>query len=97
MFYTGTTVRLSGTFKNLAGVNTAPTTVKAIYKDPTGATTEALFSSSGVGGWLNTATGIYTFDTEVNLPGQWTYAFEGTGAVDVYGPSTFEVHARPAG
>lgn len=97
MIYTGTTVRLSGTFKNLAGVNTAPTTVKVIYKDPTGAVTEASFASTGVGGWLNAATGIYTFDLEVTLPGQWTYAFEGTGAVDIYGPQTFEVKQRPVG
>lgn len=95
--YVGSTVQLSATFKNFAGAVADPSTIKVIYKNPSGETAESSFASSGSGGWTKTSTGVYTFDLEVTEAGKWTYAFEGSGAVDVYSSSVFRVLARPAG
>lgn len=93
--YTGDTVRLEATFQNFSEVNTAPATVKVLYKNPSGTTTEDTFATSGAGGWLNPSTGVYSFDLEVTVAGTWIYGFEGTGPVDKYHATSFIVRARP--
>ena len=93
--YVGETVRLNATFANFARANADPTTIIVIYKTPSGSPGTSTYASSGVDGWTKTATGIYAYDLAVTEAGMWAYAFEGTGAVDTYRPSTFEILPRP--
>jgi hypothetical protein len=97
MAYVGETVRLHATFTNFARSNADPTTITVIYRTPSGTPGSSTYASSGVGGWTRTAPGVYAYDLPVTESGTWVYAFEGTGTVDTYRPSTFDILPRPVG
>jgi hypothetical protein len=96
-YFTGMTVRLQVTFKNFSDVETDPTTITAHWKDPSGASNSSTYVSSGTDNWTRVSAGVYYYDLAVTLPGQYSYGFQGTGAVAVYDSDTFEVRQRQVG
>ncbi len=72
-YETGTLVQLTGTFTNVSGVLTDPTTIVCTVRDPAGnVTTPAVTRVSA---------GIYTANLDLTnaTPGVWAYRFAGTG------------------
>lgn len=82
----GSQVNVAGVFK-INGTLNDPTTVTVKYRDPDGNTTTN--SSPN-----NPSTGNYNIDIIVNIPGQWTYQFNGVGAVIANGENFFIVDPK---
>ena len=70
-------VRISTVF-TLAGVNTDPTTIKAMYKDPNNAITTLIYGTDSA--LIKDSVGNYHVDIPVTIAGNYWYRFEGTGA-----------------
>lgn len=70
----GALVRLTGTFKDIDGAVTDPTTVTVTVVDPLGTSTD--YSPT------KDSTGVYHYDLDLTgaTAGTWRYKFQGTGA-----------------
>lgn len=85
-FYVGSTVRITGTFTNAAGVATNPTTTTITVEKPDGTDT------AYTGGQLtNPATGTLYVDIVPDAAGRWDYRIVGTGAVAAVWQGAFVV------
>lgn len=82
----GDLVRLTATWKNSAGANVDPTTVKLLIQSPSGTTTTYTY---GVDTINKDAVGSYSFEYVVPSQGQYTYRWEGTGTATATGQSAF--------
>jgi hypothetical protein len=92
----GALVRASATFKDLAGVDADPTTVKFHVFDPiTGVKTTYTFGNPGDEELVKDAVGKYHVDLNVNKVGTWKYKFEGTGQNQSAQESFFDVPYTP--
>lgn len=82
----GQQVRLSFTFRNLAGELADPTTVTVKVQDAAGA--ETSYSDA-----VHDSTGRYHKDITITTPGGgvWYYRAEGTGALVAAGETSFPV------
>lgn len=82
-------VRLTGTFRNLAGALADPTAVTVKVQDAAG--TEVTYADA-----VHDSLGVYHKDITITKPasgggGTWYYRFEGTGAVIAAGEVSFGV------
>lgn len=68
-----TQVRVTATFRDIAGALANPTAVVCTVKKPDGTTSTPANANAG--------TGIYTADITLDSPGTWYIEFQGTGAV----------------
>lgn len=80
----GDLVRLTGTFTDLSGNLSDPTTSVLTVKDPDGVVTS--YPSL-----THPSTGIYYFDLPVSDSGVYYYRYSGTGAVVAAGETQFQV------
>jgi hypothetical protein len=87
----GDLVRMAATWKNQAGANVDPTTVKLIVRAPSGATTTYAF---GVDSIIKQEVGVYSFELVATTPGPFVYRWEGTGTATASGQSQFFVEDR---
>ncbi len=71
----GDTVRITGTFTNLAGTNVDPSSVVGKYMQPDG--TVVTVESGDI---TNSAVGVYYYEFAVNTAGTWYYQIQGTGS-----------------
>jgi hypothetical protein len=85
----GDQVRVSATFKNIAGTATDPTTVVAKIKDPSGNVSTYTYGTDAE--LIKDATGMYHIDVDIDERGLWYYRWEATGAVKTAEESTFTV------
>ena len=85
LYLISTTVRVTATFKNLAGTNADPTSVVCTVKDPGGATTTPSVTPG--------ATGIYYADITLDEVGTWYVEWQGTGALVVAGDTALTVRS----
>lgn len=69
----GSLVRLTNTFRDVAGALADPTTVTITITNPAGTVTTPTA--------VKDSTGIYYVDLTANVAGTWTYVWAGTGAV----------------
>lgn len=77
----GTEVQLVGTFANASNETADPSAVM-LYIAPPGTPNGTSTQYSYAGGQITrSAQGVYTMNVILNKPGVWTYAWEGTGAV----------------
>jgi hypothetical protein len=72
----GDRVRCTGTFRDIDGDLADPTAIVARVLDPL----EIIQTFQGVD-VIKDAVGVYFVDLDVDVPGIWTYRFEGTGVV----------------
>jgi hypothetical protein len=86
-----TLVRISGSFTVVAGGAAAdPTAVSLFVKPPTGAVVTYTLSGSQV---VKDSVGNYHYDLLANLIGNWTYKWQGAGAIQVTSPdASFQVN-----
>lgn len=82
-------VRLSVEF-TLDGVDTDPSTVKCLYKDPSGAITTLVYGVDGV--LVKDGAGKYHADIYANVAGYWFYRFEGSGSLVSAGEAEFRIN-----
>lgn len=81
----GDQVRLTATFRATADDSLVnPTTVTLKVKSPAGTVTTPSATSS--------STGIWTYDLDLTLEGNWYYRFVGTGAVKAAGENALIVN-----
>lgn len=80
----GDLVRLTGTFADLSGNLTDPTTAVLTVKDPTGTVTS--YPSL-----VHPSMGSYYYDLPVSASGVYYYRYAGTGAVVAAGETQFQV------
>lgn len=80
-----TQVRLTGTFRDLAGVLANPTAVVCTVEAPDGTTSTPSVTNSG--------TGIYYADVTLSQAGTWKVEWQGTGALIVAGDEVVEARA----
>jgi hypothetical protein len=80
-----TQIRVTATFRNLAGALTNPTAVTCTVKKPDGTTATATPASS--------STGVYTADITLDAPGTWYVEWQGTGAVIAAGDAALNVRS----
>jgi uncharacterized protein YfaS (alpha-2-macroglobulin family) len=84
--YAGTSVRLTGTFRNISGTLTSPTTVTLTIQPPDGAadlTYTPTLSSTGIY--------YYDLDTTSKVEGLYRYRFGGVGVLIAASEDVFEV------
>lgn len=74
----GSQVRFRGSFSNLTGVLTDPTTITLKVRPPGGAQTAYTFAAAQL---IKESTGIYRMDLAINTGGVWTYRWEGAGTL----------------
>lgn len=79
-----TAVQVQGTFTDLAGAATNPTAVTLTVRSPSGLVTTPSAT--------NTATGVYTATITLDEAGEWSYWWQGTGAVVAAGDGV--IYAR---
>jgi uncharacterized protein YfaS (alpha-2-macroglobulin family) len=72
----GDLVRISGTFRDLAGAAIDPGTVALKVAKPSGATTYTF----ALGTVIKDSVGNYHVDVSITEAGQWSYRWESTGA-----------------
>jgi hypothetical protein len=84
--YAGTSVRLTGTFRNISGTLTSPTTVTLTIQPPDGAAD--LTPSPSL-----SSTGVYTYDLDTTgkAAGLYRYRFDGVGVLVAASEDVFEV------
>lgn len=82
----GTTVRVTGTFKD-AGVLTDPTTVSLEVSDSAGTITTYTYAAAQI---TKTSTGIYYKNVAISSEGSWRVRMTGTGTVPVSTLETIE-------
>lgn len=80
----GDLVRLTGTFTDLSGNLSDPTTSSLVVKSPDGTVTT--YPSL-----VHPSTGIYYFDLPITGSGVYYYRYAGTGAVVAAGETQFQV------
>lgn len=73
------TVRVTNTFKNLAGTATDPSAVTAVVTDPAGTATTYTYPADAQ--IVKTGTGVYYIDVTLTSSGTWVVRWRGTGAV----------------
>lgn len=78
-------VTLTATFTNIAGIPANPTTVVLTVKSPSGVT-----STPSV---TNTSTGVYTATFSLTAPGRWSYEWQATGAIEVATDGVIDVRS----
>lgn len=83
-YHVGTAVRMTGTFKNDAGVPTDPSAITLRIEPPTG----AVIVKTHPADLTRVSAGVYRYDHIVDKAGQWKYRYEGTAPV----PATNEEH-----
>jgi hypothetical protein len=84
----GTPVRVSATFR-VAGVETDPTTVTAIIRDPDGVERTYLYGTDAE--LVRDDAGDYHVDVDAGPPGRWIYRFAGTGVASAAAEQVFLV------
>lgn len=83
----GSEVKCSVIFKNSAGVETDPTTVTFMVRDPEGTPTAYIYGTDVE--VVRTAAGRFYVLVDGNMTRTWVYRFEGTGAVKAADEKTF--------
>lgn len=78
-----TKIRITATFRDLAGTLTNPTTVVCTVKNPAGVLATPIPTNSG--------TGIYYADVTLDADGTWTIEWQATGNLIVAGDDWFLV------
>lgn len=78
-FDKGDLLEVAVTFKNKAGTNTDPTTVRFKHKSPSGTVTIKTHPTDPE--VVKDGTGLYHFDLDLNAIGVWSWRWEGTGTV----------------
>lgn len=91
VYQKGDLARISGVFKNAAGVATDPTTVSFKYVKPSGIIVSLAYPADAA--VVRNSAGDFYVDISVNEPGTWFYRFIGTGAVQVVEEGQFGVEA----
>jgi len=89
----GDLLRLTGTFTNVSGTATDPTTVTLKIKAPGTALATYTYALSQV---TKSTTGVYYKDISLATVGIWHYRWEGTGAVESATEGWFEVRESRA-
>ncbi len=90
----GDEIELKSTFKNNSKVLTDPTTTTLLLKVPDTAGTETSHAFGVDPDVLNPSTGLFTYKyTVTNLPGTYSYRWNGTGDVQQSGEQQFLVRA----
>jgi hypothetical protein len=84
----GSYIKLQATLKS-SGVLTDSTTVRLLYKNPTGTVTVKTTTDL-----VNVSTGVYQYYLAGNSVGTWRYGFDSTGAIIAAYESAFRVYAR---
>ena len=87
----GTTIRVTGTFRNIAGDLADPSTITFKYRKPGGgAATTVTYAGGGV---TKSSTGVYYVDlsTTDDEHGIWSYRWSSTGTPATATESTFAV------
>lgn len=79
-----TTVRVTGTFRDLAGALADPTAAVLTVKAPSGDLITPAVTRASLG--------IYYADVTLDQPGAWAYEWQGTGALVAAGDGT--IYAR---
>jgi hypothetical protein len=84
--FAGTKIRLSGSFRNLAGTLTDPTAVTLTIQPPDGVADETPTPTSS-------STGVWTsdYDTTGKASGLYRFRFDGTGVLIAASEDVFEV------
>jgi hypothetical protein len=84
---TGRVLRLQATFRNIAGAGTDPTDVALTIRMP-----------DGNGGYTHSTptptaegSGVYHYDVQPTVPGEYVYRWDGTGAVTASAGARFYV------
>jgi len=76
-FQVGDLVRVTGTFKTLAGAVTDPTAVFFSFQTPAGTTATYTYGTDAA--LVKSSTGVYYVDVSVTSAGNWRYRFYSTG------------------
>ena len=78
LYDVGDLIRSTVECRGLGGALTDPTTLKFLYKDPSGNKTTVVY---GVGAIVKDATGRFHYDLTIDEGGVWSIRWEGTDAV----------------
>jgi len=77
VYQEGDLVRCSGNFKNTAGADIDPTTVRFKFTKPSGLTTTYLYGTDAQ--LVRDSLGNFHVDLSADEPGEWRYRWESTG------------------
>lgn len=77
-YHVGDKVRCTGTVAQTNSTNIDPATVKAWYRNPSTGTVTTLIYGTDVA-LVRSETGIYYFDLDVDVSGDWYFGFYSTG------------------
>lgn len=78
VYQQGDTIRIEGSFADLAGVLTDPDTITLQVMPPSRVAVQYTYALAQV---VKTATGRYAYDLALNASGDWVYRWVVTGAV----------------
>ena len=85
----GNVLRVTGTFRNLAGTAVDPTVVKFRYRAPGQDAVTLTYPDNAA--LVKAGTGIYYYDIDLSAAGTWFYKFFSTGTNQAANESQFVV------